>query len=444
LNNNRQNTTKAVVDVYQLLAEEKVFKDPVHKYIYVQDELIWNLINTKEFQRLRRIRQLGTSYLTFHGAEHSRFSHSLGVYEITRKIISQFERSGNPDWPQEEKLVSLCAALLHDLGHGPFSHSIEQVFDMDHEQWTCRFLLEDTEVNRVLRGVSEAFPREVASVICKNYAKPIVVSLVSSQMDADRMDYLLRDAYYTGVNYGTFDLDRILRVLRPYKGRIVVKESGMHAVEDYLMSRYQMYWQVYFHPVTRSSEIILRQIFRRAKELYVGGYSFQFNMKPFEQLLAGSLTIDDYFHLDEALAQTVFAQWAEEQDEILSDLCRRFLHRQLYKYITMDHKDEACWAEARRQFEAAGLHPEYHLEIDFPFDLSYDLYRPGKEEGEEKPPILLLDNQDQLSEISEKSDIISSITGLHHGKYHLYYPEELLREKSHFLSKEIRELFELH
>lgn len=148
-------------DYTQRLAEEKVFKDPVHKYIYVQDELIWDLINTKEFQRLRRIRQLGTSYLTFHGAEHSRFSHSLGVYEITRKIISQFERHGYSDWPQEEKWVSLCAALLHDLGHGPFSHSIEQVFDMHHEGWTCRFLLEDTEVNRVLRRVSDDFPERL-------------------------------------------------------------------------------------------------------------------------------------------------------------------------------------------------------------------------------------------------------------------------------------------
>src|SRR5690349_25021228 len=115
-----------------LLREEKVFKDPVHKYIYVQDQKVWDFINAKEFRRLRRIRQLGTTYLTFHGAEHSRFSHSLGVYEITRRIISQFERNNYPDWPVEENLVAMCAALLHDLGHGPFSHSIEEAFHMDH------------------------------------------------------------------------------------------------------------------------------------------------------------------------------------------------------------------------------------------------------------------------------------------------------------------------
>ncbi|RAP73326.1 HD domain-containing protein [Paenibacillus montanisoli] len=426
------------------LAEEKVFKDPVHKYIYVQDHLIWNLINTKEFQRLRRIRQLGTSYLTFHGAEHSRFSHSLGVYEITRKIISQFERSGYSDWPKEEKLVALCSALLHDIGHGPFSHSIEDVFDTQHEEWTCRILLENTEINAVLREFDPTYPERISAVICKTYRQPIVVSLVSSQMDADRMDYLLRDAYYTGVNYGTFDLERILRVLRPHQGRIVVKESGMHAVEDYLMSRYQMYWQVYFHPVTRSSEIILRQIFRRAKELYGGGYKFCSLMEPIKKLLAGTIDIEGYLELDEALAQTAFAQWQNELDPVLSDLCRRFLDRKLYKYVTMDAPDEKLWQQIRDCLQEIGLHPDYHLEIDFPYDMPYDVYRPGSTTvagKEEKPPILLLSRDERLSEISSRSDIIQSITGIRQGKYHLYYPEEPLRESAHRLPANIRELF---
>jgi HD superfamily phosphohydrolase len=430
----------------QQLTEEKVFKDPVHHYIYVQDQTIWDLINTKEFQRLRRIRQLGTSYLTFHGAEHSRFSHSLGVYEITRKIISQFERNGYPDWPAEERLVSLCAALLHDVGHGPFSHSLEEVFDTDHEEWTCKIILEDTEINQILRAVSEQFPAQVAAVIQKNYPKPIVVSLISSQMDADRMDYLLRDAYFTGVNYGTFDLERILRVLRPYKGQIVVKESGMHAVEHYLMSRYQMYWQIYFHPVTRSSEIILRQIFRRAQELYVGGYVFDWMPAPFKGLLHNTITVQDYLKLDEALVQTAFMQWADEKDTLLSDLCDRFLNRRLYKYITIDNPDEAQLNEISDCFSSIGMKPEYHMEIDFPFDLPYDVYRPDKKEGEkqEKAPILLLDGQDEVSEISAKSDIVRSITGLHQGEYHLYYPEEPLKKNIHLLSEKMKKLFKLN
>lgn len=407
------------------LKEEKVFKDPVHNYIHVQDEIIWSLINTHEFQRLRRIRQLGTSYLTFHGAEHSRFSHSLGVYEITRRIISQFERAEYPDWPEEERMVALCAALLHDLGHGPFSHSIEHAFQMNHEDWTCKIVLGDTEVAAVLRRLGEDFPGKVASVIQKTYEKAIVVNLVSSPLDADRMDYLLRDAYFTGVEYGTIDMDRILRMLRPYQGRIVVKESGMHAVEDYLMSRYQMYWQVYFHPVTRSSEIILRQIFRRAKELFDTGHSFRFLPDPLPGLFQRDLTVQEYLLLDEALVQTAFMQWRLESDELLGQLCSRFLDRKLYKYVEVESLDMETIDDIRHAFEAAGLHPDYDLEIDFPTDLPYDVFRPDNESTEKQ--ILLLDKHERLVEISEVSDIVRSISGLHRGKYHLYFPHEKVK-----------------
>ncbi|MCC3377010.1 HD domain-containing protein [Cohnella sp. REN36] len=426
------------------LEEEKVFKDPVHNSIYVQDATIWGLINTPEFQRLRRIRQLGTSYLTFHGAEHSRFSHSLGVYEITRKIISQFERNRYKDWPQGEKLVSLCASLLHDVGHGPFSHSIEQVFRTDHEEWTCEIILGETGINRILKEVDPAFPEQVAAVIRKTYDKPIVVSLVSSQMDADRMDYLLRDAYFTGVNYGTFDLDRILRVLRPHQGQIVVKESGMHAVEDYLMSRYQMYWQIYFHPVTRSSEILLRQIFRRAEELHRAGYRFGFLLPPLEQLLRGTMTVNSYLALDEAMVQTAFGQWMHERDPLLAELCRRFLNRRLYKYVPLEQPDETLAERLRTEWRKIGLDPDYHLEMDTPTDLPYDVYKPGAQpDTSDKAPVLVLDAKERLTEISLKSDIIRSIAGLHTGKYYIYYPDDLVRPHAPRLNRETRDLLGL-
>ncbi|WP_150275653.1 HD domain-containing protein [Paenibacillus tepidiphilus] len=423
----------------QLLTEEKVFKDPVHNYIHVQDSIIWRLINTKEFQRLRRIRQLGTSYFTFHGAEHSRFSHSLGVYEITRRIISQFERSGYKDWLPEESLLTLCAALLHDLGHGPFSHSIEEAFEMDHEDWTCRIIREDTEINAILREVSPDFPEKVASVIAKTYEHEIVVNLVSGPLDADRMDYLLRDAYYTGVNYGTIDIDRILRMLRPYNGRVVVKESGMHAIEDYLMSRYQMYWQVYFHPVTRSSEIILRQIFRRAKELYQSGYAFGFMLAPLQELFQSDITVERYLQLDEALVQTAFMQWTQEPDEILCDLCGRFIHRRLYKYVEMENLDAEMIQDIRSSFAEAGLNADYDLEIDFPTDLPYDVFRPG--DAFDSKQILLLDRQDKLREISEVSDIVRSISGIHRGRYHLYFPQDKLQKALSCLPDPVAAIF---
>ncbi|ASA25019.1 HD domain-containing protein [Paenibacillus donghaensis] len=423
----------------QPLTEEKVFKDPVHNYIHVQDTIIWRLINTKEFQRLRRIRQLGTSYLTFHGAEHSRFSHSLGVYEITRRIISQFERSGYKDWMPEERLLTLCAALLHDLGHGPFSHSIEEAFEMNHEDWTCRIILENTEITEILRDVEADFPRKVASVISKTYEHEIVVNLVSGPLDADRMDYLLRDAHYTGVNYGTIDIDRILRMLRPYNGRVVVKESGMHAIEDYLMSRYQMYWQVYFHPVTRSSEIILRQIFRRAKELQQKGYAFRFMIEPLADLFCSELSVEQYLMLDEALVQTAFMQWTLEGDELLSDLCSRFIHRKLYKYVEMENLDPDMIEAIRSSFKLAGLNAEYDLEIDYPTDLPYDVFRPG--EGFDSKQILLLDRHERLREISEVSDIVRSISGIHRGRYHLYFPQDKVKKALTRLPDSIAEIF---
>jgi len=424
----------------QPLGEEKVFKDPVHNYIHVQDRLIWTLINTPEFQRLRRIRQLGTSYLTFHGAEHSRFSHSLGVYEITRRIISQFERGGFEDWPREESLVALCAALLHDLGHGPFSHSIEEAFDMDHEEWTCRILLGDTEVNRVLEEAENGLAERVASVIRKDYEKKIVVNLVSSPLDADRMDYLLRDAYFTGVNYGTIDVDRILRMLRPHNGRVVVKESGMHAIEDYLMARYQMYWQVYFHPVTRSSDIVLKQIFRRAKELFDEGFDFKFLPYPLPELFKGDIQVGDYLLLDEALVQTAFMQWTREDDDILADVCHRFMQRKLYKYVETELIDKQTISSIRSEFARVGLHPDYDLEIDFPTDLPYDVFRPGDPKKEKQ--ILLLDRQNRIQEISEVSDIVRSISGIHRGRYHLYYPQDKLEKVIHQLSEEVAAIFE--
>lgn len=426
------------------LTEEKVFKDPVHHSIFVQDPAIWHLIDTPEFQRLRRIRQLGTSYLTFHGAEHSRFSHSLGVYEITRKIIDQFERNRYADWPREERLVALCAALLHDIGHGPFSHSLEQIFGTDHEKWTCELILGETGVNRVLREADEELPRKVAAVIRKTYEKPIVISLVSSQMDADRLDYLLRDSYFTGVHYGSFDLDRILRVMRPHRESIVVKESGMHAVEAYLMSRYQMYWQVYFHPVTRSSEVMLRSVFRRARELYVSGYRFDFLLPPLENLFKGTLGVQDYLELDESIMQTAFGQWKHEKDPILSELCGRFLDRRLYKYIALERREEGRLAELAEGWKRAGLHPEYDLLVDTPTDLPYDVYDPKTQRGgRDKPPILLLDNNGTTAEISERSEVIRSIAGLQQGKYYVYFPEEKVRLNADKFPDPIRRLLHM-
>jgi uncharacterized protein len=411
------------------LSEEKVFKDPVHRYIHVRDKVIWDLIGTKEFQRLRRIKQLGTTYLTFHGAEHSRFNHSLGVYEIIRRIVDDVF-VGREHWDHSERLLCLCAALLHDLGHGPFSHSFEKVFHLDHEDFTQAIILGDTEVNEVLRRVGEDFPKKVAEVIAKTYPNKLVVSLISGQIDADRMDYLLRDAYYTGVSYGNFDMERILRVMRPREDQVVIKRSGMHAVEDYIMSRYQMYWQVYFHPVTRSAEVILTKILHRAKKLHEEGYNFQTKPIHFYSLFTGKVDLQDYLKLDEAVILFYFQQWQDERDAILSDLCRRFVNRHLFKYVEFNPTNEQMTKliELTNLFKKAGIDPEYYLVVDSSSDLPYDFYRPG-EEGERLPIYLLMPNG-ELRELSRESVLVDAISGKRRTDHKLYFPADFIYDFS--------------
>jgi uncharacterized protein len=408
------------------LLEEKVFKDPVHRYVHVRDRVIWDLVGTKEFQRLRRIKQLGTTYLTFHGAEHSRFNHSLGVYEIIRRIIDDVFK-GRPEWNEEERLVSLCAGLLHDLGHGPFSHSFEKVFDLDHEEFTQKIILGDTEVNEVLRKVGADFPKKVAEVIAKTYSNKQVVSLISSQIDADRMDYLQRDAYFTGVSYGHFDMERILRVMRPREDQVVIKQSGMHAVEDYIMSRYQMYWQVYFHPVSRSAEVILTKILHRAKHLHEKYYSFKQHPVHFYSLFEDETTLEDYLKLDESIILYYFQMWQEEEDLILSDLCCRFMNRNLFQYVEFDPaKEYKKMAELSLLFKKAGIDPDYYLVVDSSSDLPYDFYRPGEEE--ERLPIQLLMKNNEIRELSRESAIVDAISGKRRTDHKLYFPADFLSD----------------
>lgn len=427
----------------QKLKEEKVFKDPVHRYVHVRDQVIWDLIGTKEFQRLRRIKQLGTSFLTFHGAEHSRFNHSLGVYEIIRRIVDDVFVD-RPKWNKDDRLLSLCAGLLHDLGHGPFSHSFEKVFELDHEQFTQAIILGNTEVNAVLSKVEPEFPKRVAEVIGKTSDNKIVISLISSQIDADRMDYLQRDAYFTGVSYGHFDMERILRVMRPHEDQVVIKKTGMHAVEDYIMSRYQMYWQVYFHPVTRSAEVILTKILHRAKELFHDSYVFQQEPLHFISIFEDTLTLEDYLKLDESIILYYFQVWQDEEDEVLSDLCKRFVNRNLFKYVEFDPaKEYKKLAELSKLFIKAGMDPEYYLVVDSSSDLPYDFYRPGEEE--ERLPIHLLMGNGEIRELSRESEIVDAISGKRRTDHKLYYPEDFLNDDTvkKNIKKQIRTLLEM-
>jgi len=410
------------------LPEEKVFKDPVHRYVHVRYQVIWDLIGTKEFQRLRRIKQLGTTSLTFHGAEHSRFGHSLGVYEIVRRMIEDtFVKRGG--WKEENTLLALCAALLHDVGHGPFSHAFEKVFGLDHEFFTRKIILGNTEINAVLKKVDKNFPKDVAEIIQKTSMNQVVIDLISSQIDADRMDYLLRDAYFTGVSYGQFDMERILRVIRVHDDRIVYKESGMHAIEDYLMSRYQMYYQVYFHPVSRSAEVLLKNILVRAKDLYKKDYEFKTYPTHFIAFFNKKITVEEYLQLDESIVQFYFSQWQQEDDDILRDLCERFMNRVLFKYIDIDAKK---YAKQKKKFKkvlaSMGYDEKYYMAMDSPSNLPYEYSNAS--EKDMKGAISLLTSEGEVVHLQNKSTIISAIANLRRPDYKLYYPEEIILDET--------------
>lgn len=404
------------------LPNEVVFKDPIHDHIHIRHQIILDLIDSKEFQRLRRIKQLGTSQYTFHGAEHSRFSHSLGVYELARKICDRFLRNYPEEWDDSERLVTLCAALLHDIGHGPFSHTFEKIFDTDHEKFTTAIILdESTEVNEILRRVSPDFPNEVASVITKKYPNPQVVQLISSQIDADRMDYLQRDAYYTGVTYGKFDLSRILRVIRPYKDGIAFQVQGMHAVEDYIVRRYQMYMQVYFHPVSRGMEVTLDRLLTRARDLYKADRLAP-AIPQLEPFFDQDYSVQNYLELDDYVISYAVQAWSQSDDDYLKELAKMFLHRKPLKSIGFDREtDKETVAHLRDLVDQLFYDKEYFTMTNRSSDISYDY------SIKEKAPILLVHPDGELVDLSEVSPIVKILSDHLHGNDRLYVPRELLR-----------------
>jgi HD superfamily phosphohydrolase len=305
--------------------------------------------------------------------------------------------------------------------------------------WTERIILGDTEVNQVLSEMGVGFAEEVASIINKTHPNRLIVNMLSSQLDVDRMDYLLRDAHFAGVSYGKFDLERMLRVLRPDEDQVVVKQSGMHTIEDYIMRRYQMYWQVYLHPATRSSDLLLKAILERAQELYESGYAFKMVPKHFLPIFEqNNMSLEQYLKLDETVVYFYFQEWMEEDDAILADLSSRFVNRRLLKYKNFPEANRVRYMERLRQtMEGIGLPPKYYLLEDQLSQLPYDLYKgQGKYEG-----IYLQMNDGERKEISEVSMLVQSILNSSQSAEKIYYPEDVLlnlrdhaNEKSWLLS----------
>lgn len=407
-----------MLNQYNKLAEQKVMRDPVHGYIHVDYQIIWELINAPEFQRLRRIHQLGGTHMVYHGAEHSRFSHSLGVYEIVRKMIEKV--SGLKEaLTQTEEVALLCAGLLHDVGHGPFSHSFESVTKTHHEVFTDRIINEDTPINAILKNYNLELPKIVSDIIAHRHSRNLLTQIISSQLDADRMDYLLRDSYFTGVSYGEFDLSRILRTMMVIEDRIVIKESGIHAVEDYIMARYQMYWQVYLHPASRSFEAIMHALFLRMRDLYEQGSNAMDAVQFFIPFIkGGDIALSSHFNLDESTCLYGFNILKESDDAILSDLATRLVNRILLKYE--DLKSSVQLDAIRERAALAGYDPRYYVVEDF---ITQTLYQKPYQQNAEDGIYVLSDGK--LIELSEASEIVRGfVGGVDKEDRKVFYPSE--------------------
>jgi HD superfamily phosphohydrolase len=419
--------------------KERIYRDPVHNIIRLrtdtdEGELMMKLIDTPEFQRLRHIKQLGLGLFTYQGAEHSRFTHSLGAFHLMTRVLDRFgERySINVD----DRIAARAAALLHDVGHGSFSHVMEKVLNFHHEHWTVEILRSsETEIGSLLNSHSPDLPAKVASIIEGTFKPAALAQLVSSQLDVDRMDYLLRDSLMTGAKYGIYDLEWIINALAIDESadRIYVEARGLYAVEEYLQARYYMFRQVYFHRTLRSAEAVLRSIIRRALTLYENGAEvWHASGTAFEKILKRqSLTTLEHLEIDDSDVVFHVKQWQHSEDRILSDLSKRFIQRRLFKAIDLDMElsDKAEFLQtAREAVRRSGFDPDYYFIEDRASDIPYYSYYTA-ERGEPKTHIYVETGyaHPQIVEISELSEIV---LGLQHG-YELHrvcFPAEVKDE----------------
>lgn len=322
------------------LERQEVFRDPLYGYIHIDYDIIIKLIDTSVFQRLRRVRQLSGVHMVFHAAEHSRFSHSLGVYELAYRFlkIKEIEVSMN----ERESLLFLVTALLHDIGHGAYSHAFEYVFKVDHESIGATIIRTHPDIRMILDSVDDSFADDVSGIILKINKYPLIEQLISSQLDIDRLDYLERDAYFTGAAYGQIDLDRLMRVVVVKNKKLAFKASGIHAIENYLVARYHMYWQVYYHPQARAYEVILEKIYIRVKDLLQTDFNFEHDVTSLKTILKDPTNMYAYLEIDDYYMNGLIAYFLKSKDSILKELSNDFLNRNIWDYIddTVENQDE--------------------------------------------------------------------------------------------------------
>lgn len=406
-----------------LFSTERTYHDPLHGAIALNgsdpiEAVLIRLIDTPAFQRLRRIRQLGSASLTFHGAESSRFTHSIGVLAIARRAFDRLASA----YPQLQtyRAVVLCAALLHDIGHGPFSHTGEEVFGSNHEHWTGRILQESAPVRAALDSLDPDLSEQILQVYLKKHPIPLVWQLVSSQLDCDRLDYLMRDSYFTGASYGKIDLDRILMAMRydPVTQQLVVARKGMTAVEHYLIVRYFMYAQVYNHPKNIAACWVLQQAFVRARECLQQGWLEADDTV--SAWLAGHcdrLPLHQYLAADDGVFTYHLQRWQSSTDAILSDLCRQFIDRDLPKTLDVTHLTESDRQSLLQNVQQLGKvqgEATYAVGLQVSLSRGYTLYQRG----------IKCQTTTGLQELSALSPLVQTLTHPYERAW-LIYPRSI-------------------
>ena len=409
--------------------KKKIINDPVLGFINIQSELIFDLIEHPYFQRLRRIRQLGLSYLVFPGANHSRFEHALGAVHLMRQAIAVLKMKGHEITDEEAEAVT-AAILLHDIGHAPFSHVLENTLvKISHEQIS---LLLMEELNHCFDGKLNL----AIQIFTNRYKKHFLHQLVSGQLDMDRLDYLNRDSFFTGVAEGTIGVERIIKMLNVWKDQLVVDEKGIYSIEKFLISRRLMYWQVYLHKTVVSAENLLINILHRARELSAAGadiYStpaLQFflanaiGQNDFEKnrIVNGFPVLNWYTALDDNDISIALKVWQTHPDPVLSKLSQSLMNRKLFKIILSTTPVEPELI-ARVKTEILSQITENKQHVSY-FLMTGEITNKAYNKHNEK--ILVLDKSGNTKDMEQASDINLLALTKTVRKYFVCYPKELV------------------
>jgi hypothetical protein len=405
-----------------------ILRDPVHGLVaFESDEerVIDLLIDTPEVQRLRRIRQLGVTSVAFPGAEHTRFAHAVGSAFVMKLLLTRLRGIHHelPFWQQVTTgpaRDALAAALLHDVGHGPFSHLFEDAIPgtPHHEAWTERVILDDgTSVHRVLASLDPMMPGRVAALVRGENPLAYLAKAVSGTVDVDRCDYLLRDAHATGVRYGLYDLDWLLRSLRfaPTEGGrlppslAIDGAKGLPAIEAFILARLFMFQQVYLHKATRAAEWMIRRVLGRATMCLLDGQPVP-SVPRAIQVGAHheAISLGDYLELDDAIVSVAMRAWEDYKDPILSDLSRRVRRRELFKTVELFGEQaspvgrERALAAAREVAEKSGRDPDYYVGLDVAMDTPF---------GAEPDPLMVIYAKGPARPLSDVSFILARLAG---------------------------------